>query len=748
VNTSLRTPPLLIALLLLIPASHPAFALAHSDQAALLDGVTKIDTPCCIGPLAVFGDRASPIVLGKAHDLREPVVAATTLGKGRAVAFGHPGYFGTDALGAPDGGRLVINALRWAAAGPADAVLRVGIREYPDLPPFLRDHDIQAEPLDGEDWLDRISSLDVLCSPLSDLSPHDIAALAEHVNGGVGLLVAEKAGDWLENNPGSDLADYGPNLLLGKAGIFWADGDLGRPADDTYFATSDSAQLCHADTAVQVLAAHADGTAERSPEDVAQATQTLMRAIAALYPADITALPGLDRLLLTPDRDFSNMKERPVAANQPFSRIVLARQLEELKQASPQQIAPHPAARAFPGYVPPNAPRVSRTLTVDTAIPGWHSTGLYAAPGEIVETEVSPRLDGKDLHLRIGAHSDTLWHHSKWRRVPEITRTFPLASLFTAAASPFGGLIYIQVPDSCDLGIISLTIHNAVEAPYYARGKTDLRDWRATIRYRPAPWAEIQGNNLILTLPASVVRDLDDPEAVMKFWDDVLDADADLATIPRQRSRPERICADVQISAGYMHSGYPIMTHLDAADMMVNARKIMADRRGGAGWGFFHELGHNHQSPDWTFSGTGEVTVNLFTLYVCETVCGTPAHQTREQLTPRWMLEQTRKHLADGADFEKWKASPFLGLIMYVQLKDAFGWEAYKTVFAEYRNLPDDERPKNDDEKRDQWLVRFSRAVGKNLGPFFQAWGIPTSDQARDSISDLPIWMPEGFPPA
>ena len=39
--------------------------------------------------------------------------------------------------------------------------------------------------------------------------------------------------------------------------------------------------------------------------------------------------------------------------------------------------------------------------------------------------------------------------------------------------------------------------------------------------------------------------------------------------------------------------------------------------------------------------------------------------------------------------------------------------------------LSDHERPKSDDEKRDQWLVRFSRQVGRNLGPFFEAWGVP-----------------------
>ena len=91
-----------------------------------------------------------------------------------------------------------------------------------------------------------------------------------------------------------------------------------------------------------------------------------------------------------------------------------------------------------------------------------------------------------------------------------------------------------------------------------------------------------------------------------------------------------------------------------------------------------------------------------------------------------------------------WKRSPFLALIPYYELKQAFGWDAYKRVFAEYRDLRPDERPRTDDAKRDQWLIRMSRTVGHDLGPFFTSWSIPTSDEARSSVSDLPVWMPAG----
>jgi hypothetical protein len=135
------------------------------------------------------------------------------------------------------------------------------------------------------------------------------------------------------------------------------------------------------------------------------------------------------------------------------------------------------------------------------------------------------------------------------------------------------------------------------------------------------------------------------------------------------------------------------------------------------------------------------VTCNLFSLHAIDTVCepknGSRGHPAVDK------PPSLKAYLEKGADFEQWKKDPFLALHMYVQMEQAFGWDTFKKVFAEYRALPKEQRPKNDDEKRDQWMVRFSRACGKNLGPFFQKWGVPTSEAARASIADLPVWMPE-----
>jgi len=182
------------------------------------------------------------------------------------------------------------------------------------------------------------------------------------------------------------------------------------------------------------------------------------------------------------------------------------------------------------------------------------------------------------------------------------------------------------------------------------------------------------------------------------------------------------------------------MTWMDQAKNFTSKEALLKGN-----WGLFHELGHNHQSAAWTFEGAGEVTCNIFSLYVFDALCGVKPAKGRVSLEK--VEEYYRRHAEGGKRFEQWKKDPFLALAMYVQLQDAFGWDAYRKVFAQYLAAPKDELPKNDDEKRDQWMVRFSKTVGRNLGPFFQAWGVPVSPAALDAIKTLPPWMPPHFPP-
>ena len=709
-----------------------------TDQAALRQGVAEIAAPGLPGPVAVFGPQAFAVVVGRVgKGLSAPVVAASRLGQGRVVAFGHPSYLEKEALDTADTGVLVLNAVHWLAR--PGRTLRVGVRDRPDLAAFLRAHQVAVHSLDGAGWTERLAGDAVVSCPLADLAPAEAAALDRYARGGGGLLAAELGWGWLQLNPGKTLLQHGGDRLLAQAGLLWADGTLDRTSAQGYGAGTPPAAVFNASAALDaVLAGTSDG--------MMQAVETTLLAARTLPPGDTLLLPRLEALRAAHRSDPLLALQQPITQAQPLERLLLTLEVRLAMHLPTDQIRALPAAATFPGLVPDTAPRVTRTVTVDTSVPDWHSTGLYAAPGEAITVTVPADTTKLGLQVRIGAHTDPLWQLTSWERAPEITRAFPIHTANTQAANAFGGPVYVIVPLGCKAGMVSVTVAHAVEAPLFVRGKTDLTTWRQTIRNAPAPWAELQGNSVILTLPSRVVRDLDDPETLMTLWDKILDGYADFAGIPHHRLRPERYCTDRQISAGYMHSGYPIMTGLDVASDFVSTHVILTNGDGKTkSWGFFHEMGHNHQQSDWTFDGTGEVTNNVFALYILDTVCGVTAH-THPAIEPAARQARLQKYLDGGAKFDQWKNDPFLALTMYIELQQGFGWETYKKVFAEYRRLPEGERPKTDRDKRDQWMVRFSRASGHNLGPFFQAWGVPITLAARASVAGLPAWMPADFP--
>ncbi|NLH98846.1 MAG: hypothetical protein GX446_05060, partial [Chthonomonadales bacterium] len=95
----------LIAAAMLWPQAGSA---ASADLDALLKGVTEVVAPrCIVGPVAVYGDKAFPIITGKTGKSRLPILAGARFGKGRVVLTGHEGMLGT--TDRPEQRRLIGN---------------------------------------------------------------------------------------------------------------------------------------------------------------------------------------------------------------------------------------------------------------------------------------------------------------------------------------------------------------------------------------------------------------------------------------------------------------------------------------------------------------------------------------------------------------------------------------------------------------------------------------------------------------
>lgn len=689
-------------------------------------GVDEIAAPGVPGFVAVYGAGAEAVAVGAtANATRSAVLAVASVGLGRVAAFSHDGYLAGAAFGIGHTQRLLLNLARWTSRKESP---RVGAIGAPDIVTMARANNLQADAA----TVDNAASFDVVFVRGSGYTRDGAEKLRDYAERGGGLIAAVTGWGWAQLNPNVSLRDDAPfNTMFASAGIQWTDGTVSRTSANGFTTRAAIPRTVHADTAwTLVETGTALTTAERN-----QVSQTLTQAVRFLPRGDEAWSPRLTALL---EREVVPSDRNPIGAARMMDRLAIAVQSQVLDETPAQEVRAHKASVVFPGAVPGGAARVSKQVKIPLATPDRHSLGLYAVAGEPMRVELPASAVGLGLRVRIGAHSDNLFNLDTWRRMPVITRTWPLNRRETIVASPYGGVVYIEVPRG-RTGEIDVAIEGAVEAPLYISGVTDPAEWN-TIRERPGPWAEIGSDRMIVTVPSELVRKIDDPEHVARTWIRLLDLAGDLAQIPAERARPERFVTDEQISAGYMHAGYPLMCHLDQAANLVDPTHILTE----GNWGFFHEVGHNHQNGDWTFEGTTEVTVNLFSLYIYEHLTGIPPKQ-HPRGNEAFLREQMAKFDFAKPDFEKWKADPFLALAMYVQLQHEFGWDAYKSIFAKYLALPAAERPRNDAEKRDQWMTRFSREVGRNLGPFFQKWGLPVSAEAMRSIETLPVWMPEGW---
>lgn len=161
-----------------------------------------------------------------------------------------------------------------------------------------------------------------------------------------------------------------------------------------------------------------------------------------------------------------------------------------------------------------------------------------------------------------------------------------------------------------------------------------------------------------------------DPEPPLKWWDAAFESQATFSSTSTLE-QPERIAADRQISAGYIHFGYPIMVPLDdSTTHALNLAKLKAEgsRR------HLHELGHSIQGGSWTFDSTGEVTNDLLVVHTRDTLLNLHYDSGHSAIRGKGKrTKRIRNHLTAGAPFEEWKSGPFLALMMYIQLYEGFG---------------------------------------------------------------------------
>ncbi len=722
-------------------AAPPDKRTDEKDRAALLDGIETLARPGVPGNLVVFGEQAFVVVTGNARP--EPVVAAAQHGKGRVVVMAHSGYLDASALAKPGDsrGRFFRNAITWTAG--RSKKVRVGIigndgRLAAALTKagFATTNDIDArDPHEAHVLIWKNGAGDA----------ETAAAVTEFVEAGGGLIAAACPWGWAQVRAKQGLTvrnDLPENRALRPMGIVFADGTTDATKNGRFAVDAAAPGNAHAGRALRDLVQGTKGATERA--------YLVERALRALPQDDDVFLPAVERAIAKVGNKAVPRPGNPLGKRNALARLAVTVRSLRWRDLSPEDVEALPGADAFPGAVPRKAKRGARSFRLDPTIAGWQGTGLYLAAGEVLTVRVTTTTTGKSgaqagtgWRVRIGCHADKLWKKDRWRRWPEITHHVPLEAGTTTTATPWGGTVYFEALR--DARALAVEVKGAVAAPRFVLGDAASEKAWPENRRAPGPWAEIEGRNMVLSVPSETVRDLGDVKAVAEFWDAVLASHCDLAGTPLPKRR-ERFVPDAQISAGYMHSGYPIMMQLDTVTPPKKGALVplldVAARKTTSSWGYFHELGHNRQRGWWTFKGTTEVTCNLFSLYTHETLCGV------EPWNNSWLENQKKKakpYLEKGAPFAQWRRQPGLALIVYAQIQRKFGWAPFTKVFSDYEALPAADRPKKDQDKIDQFVVRISHATAHDLRPLWTRWGAPLSKWVRDdpALAKLPEWMPD-----
>lgn len=406
-------------------------------------------------------------------------------------------------------------------------------------------------------------------------------------------------------------------------------------------------------------------------------------------------------------------------------------------------------AKDFPGDVADSVMRLQNAeVVLDGNYRNWQhlkinvapsapvvSTGLYVPVAEKVVIDVPEGITG--LKYQIGIYHCVLPEDEPRKRFTNIVKKGELQPGLNEVFNYFGGHLYISfsVPLAQPF---TLKVSGAVKSPDYILGETDPQGWKQDIAVTGVPWAEMRCDRMILTMPVSELRKVNDPEALMKFYQEFVAEDynkyagmTDEAGIHQAPAFPWRYVVDKQLCAGAGHNGYPFVGGLDWAESALSLTKLQE-----GDWGTFHELGHNYQTNTWKWSALGEVSNNLHVYHMMNRRFGKMhPREIESEGAVKYYLSGDEPAMATW-DFDTLcNQKVFWGLVPFLQVAQEYGWPFYAYLAREGRengNLG------NDQAKCDFFARKLTEYADADLSPFFDAWRIAITPLTRAYMAQYP----------
>ncbi|WP_144525333.1 M60 family metallopeptidase [Bacillus sp. DE0042] len=366
-------------------------------------------------------------------------------------------------------------------------------------------------------------------------------------------------------------------------------------------------------------------------------------------------------------------------------------------------------------------------------------TGIYVKPNEQVTITVSGT---QKIRAIIGTHQ----YDKEWGK------EIDLSPGSNTISSPNGGLLGFD--NYQDTGTVKVKVtQGGSPVPFFELGKHTKEDWIIMMnKYPDAHAVQLRSKKAVLTVTRDSANKYivnQDPIPLLEKYDKMIEAEDKISGLSETDLNPlhqptRRIWAFVEnpnAQSWGMYAGLDGAVFTTAGEAIKSTLNV-----NDFGWGQMHEAGHARQQHPWTWgngSGMGEVTVNLYSLAADKKVY--PNKPTRLETEGDYnrafsYLKQTNKEYNNIDD-------AFVKLVMLWQLHLAYGDDFYPNLHKLYRELPEEQLPKTDEDKIQAFIYNTSKIAKQNLLPFFDQWGLKATQETRQKVEALnnptliaPIW--------
>ena len=361
----------------------------------------------------------------------------------------------------------------------------------------------------------------------------------------------------------------------------------------------------------------------------------------------------------------------------------------------------------------------------------YHTTGLWLPQGGTLTVMVSGIKGDPKKHYVELAESLKEWRRHQLHEGENIIKVDKDARLYLRAEKSYYG-------DPKEKVRITISGSGISKYPLYKLGKTTQKEWQFLLN-RPTNFIQLETNRLMISFDRKEIDERHtDFKALGKMYDEMVKVvERSSGIIPNDSNplhRPDYYKYNYMVMPfGYMFtSGGLIGYTAGLTHRMINVDEARSF------WGNWHEMGHTLQSPGITWSGQGEVSVNV-------SAFASRAYTMSLDALVLFYDSYFKKAFDALAEVKSYDELPqWQREYMYHHLFFIFGekfWYKLNRLYRENMANPELDSDfvlgKDNATKENIMALLASKATKTNLIDFYTFWKFPLTQSTKDKINAL-----------